>query len=108
MTSYIVNVFATSSQTIGKGKRQRIKVTGYGYQGWNTNAYLVYREHGRLEGSGSFVYPGFIRAQQAARAYLALPGTHQVAIATNSSEPVYRYFKSADGRITGYADSKEF
>lgn len=107
VTRYIVKVFATHSQTVGKGKRQRIKVTGYGYMGWNANEGVYYHESARLPGSGSFVYPGFIRAFEAAQAYLRLPETHQVAIATNSGQPVYRYFKSANGQITGYAVTEE-
>ena len=102
LTPYRINVFATCERTIGKGKRQRKQTVGCGYMGWTPEQY--YRE-ARLPGAGSFLFPGLIAVRAAAMAYLALPNVHQLAIKNNQDRTVYRYFKHADGRITGYGGS---
>lgn len=99
-TPYIIHVFATGTRTIGKGKRQRTQTIGYGYMGWTS---VQHYQEARLPGAGSFLYPGFIRARQAALAFLRLAETHQVCVKTNQSRDVYRWFKAADGTVSGYA-----
>lgn len=100
-TPYRVCVFAAGQRTIGKGKRQRTQAIGYGYMGWTPVQH--YRE-ARLPSAGSFLYPGFIRARQAALAYLRLPETHQVCVRTNQDRAVYRWFKAQDGTVSGYGE----
>ncbi len=102
ITPYRLNVSATSTVTVGKGKRQRTKVRHYGYMGWTP--FQLCGQEARLPDAGSFLYPGFIRAREAAMAYLALPETTQISIRTNQDQTVYVYNKHEDGRITGYAE----
>lgn len=96
---YRIAVFATSTTVVGKGKRQRTKVQGYGYCGWTPVQHYV---EARLPGAGSFSFPGIHAARVAAREYLALPETHQVQIRNNQDRKVWLFNKHADGRITGY------
>jgi hypothetical protein len=96
---YRLAVFATSTRTTGKGKRQRTKITGYGYMGWTADQSA---ERSRLAGSGTFCYAGGLRAIVAARAYLALPDTQQVQIRTNQDRHVLVYYKRPTGAITCY------
>ena len=98
-TPYRIVVFTQSTVTTGKGKRAKTKTVGSAYMGWTpTQSY----QEARLEGAGSFLYPGLRAVRYAAYAYLALADTHQVQIRTNLDRKVYVYNKSADGRITGY------
>ena len=95
-TPYRIVVFATG--LIGRRK----KATGYGYMGWNPHQ--AYQE-ARLPSAGSFLYPGLHAVRDAAMHYLQLPETHQVSIRTNQDRPVYRFYKDAVGRMTGYGDT---
>ena len=61
-------------------------------------------QEARLPSAGSFLYPALHAVYRAAHDYLVLPTTQQVSIRTNQDQSVYRYFKHADGTITGYAD----
>ena len=100
MQHYTLNVFGTRYAPVRRLKRQTIiERQGFGFQGWNPN-----NDHdpGRLPGSGSFVFVGMHNVRRAAMQYLDQPGVHQVAVKTNQSKDVYRYFKHADGSITGY------
>ena len=100
-TPYRVLVFAQGTKTTGRGKTRRTQQTGFGFVAWNPDHTV---EVGRLPGSGSFVFPGIRRARIEAMYYLGMLGNtyHQVSIRTNQDREVYRYFKHADGRITGY------
>ena len=100
-TPYRLVIFATGTRTVGRGKRQRQQTIGYGYMGWTpVQAY----QEARLPGAGSFLYPGLHAVHRAAQAYLARPETHQVSIRTDQDRSVYRYYKHADGTITGYGE----
>ncbi len=100
LTPYRINVFATSTKTMGKGKRQKTKTTGYGNMGWTPVQHAW--DAGRLPSAGSFLWPGMKAVRDAAMAFLALPETHQVQILTDQSRKVWLFNKHADGRITGY------
>jgi hypothetical protein len=104
VTPYRVIVFATNTRTVGKGKRQRTETTGYGFQSWTP---IQFFDAGpRLPGAGSFLYPGALRAIQAARKHLREPEVHQVQIRTNQDRKVLTYDKHADGRITFSANEE--
>jgi hypothetical protein len=102
---YRVIVFTQSQHTTGKGKRQRTRTIGSAYVSWSP--FQRCGQEARLPDAGSFLYPGFLRAQEAAKLALRLPGTHQVSVRTDQDTPVYRYFKHADGTVTGYADGRD-
>ncbi len=102
---YRVIVFTQSQHTTGKGKRQRTRTIGSAYVSWSPFQHCG--QEARLPDAGSFLYPGFLRARQAAQLALRLPGTHQVSVRTDQDTPVYRYFKHADGTVTGYADGRD-
>lgn len=105
---YRVIVFATGTRIRGKGKRQRIDTIGYGYVSWNSDdvARGMY-DPGRLAGSGTFCYPGLFAARRAAMRELRQTGVQQVSVRTNQDQPMYRYYKQTDGRITGYGCREE-
>ncbi len=103
-TPYRIVVFTQATVTTGKGKRQKTKTVGSAYMGWTPRQ--AYQE-ARLEGAGSFLYPGIRAVRYAAYEYLALNETHQVQIRTNQDRKVYIFNKHADGRISGYAGSGE-
>ena len=101
MRPYRLVIFATGTRTVGRGKRQRRQTIGYGYMGWTpVQAY----QEARLPSAGSFLYPGLHAVHRAAHVYLALPETHQVSVRTGQDRSVYRYYKHADGTITGYGE----
>lgn len=104
VTPYRIAVFASGTQTKGKGKRQRAITTHYAYMGWTADQSA---ERSRLEGSGTFLYNGGLRVIVAARKYLALPETTQVQIRTNQDRKVLIYFKHADGRIVCHATTDD-
>src|SRR5579859_5670136 len=92
LTPYRLIVFAEGSFTKGKGKRARTTVRqGYAYMGWNP---IDYCEPGRLEGSGSFLFPGLHVARSTAIQYLEMSEVQQVSIRTNQDQEVYRFYKT--------------
>lgn len=102
---YRIVVFAHGFTPKREYKRwTAIEKTGYAYMGWNP---LQSYQEARLPSAGSFLYPGIFAVRRAAMAELAKPEVHQVSIRTNQDRPVYRFFKQADGRITGYADGRD-
>ena len=101
---YRINVFANGFRPVKRLKnRTVIEPTTYGYQLWQPTQ--TYQE-ARLPNAGSFLFAGMHEARRAAMAALAIPATTQVSIRTNQDRQVYRYFKQADGRITGYYDNE--
>lgn len=100
-TPYRIVVFASAA--INQLKRSKNKLTtetrNYAYMGWNRTQH--YKE-ARLPNAGSFLYPGLFAVRKAAMEFLALPETCQVSIRTDQDKQVYRFFKSADGTISGY------
>jgi len=105
---YRIVVFASGVAPATQSKHPRanpaIQLRQYAYHGWNP---VQHYNEARLPSAGSFLYPGIIAVRAAAMEYLALPETQQVSIRTNQDQRVYRYFKQADGTISGYMDDKE-
>lgn len=101
MTPYQVIVFQQGTRTTGRGKARRTVPTGSAFVAWNPSNEC---EAPAREGYGSFLWPGLRAARAVAMDYLTRLGCvyHQVSIRTNQDREVYRYFKHADGRITGY------
>jgi hypothetical protein len=107
-TPYRMVVFASrfvpSKRQPKHGRFTAIERQDFAYMGWTeTQAY----QEARLPSAGSFLYPGLFAVRNAAMAALALPHTRQVSIRTNQDRHVYRYFKQADGTISGYGDCEE-
>jgi len=106
---YRILAFGRSTVTKGRGKRARQVVQGYGYVGWNPDecARLMF-DPGRLQGDGTFCWPGIHAARAAAMAELAKPEIHQVSVRTNQDRCVYLFNKHSDGRISGYVPDREY
>ena len=98
---YRLNVFANGFRP---GRRRRtyseIFPCSYGFMGWTP--VQVFDRGARLPNAGSFLYPGIVAVRKAAMEYLSNPNVHQVSVRTDQDKQVYRYFKQADGQITGY------
>ena len=85
--------------TKGHGIYTAIEPCSWGIMGWNPeNSH----EPGRLPTSGCFTWVGIVAVRKAAMEYLNRPNVTQVSVRTNQDKQVYRYFKQADGRVTGY------
>ena len=104
--TYCLHVFASGFRPGGRVKANRshgayceIIPCDYGIQGWNPDNR---HEPGRLPTSGCFTWVGIVAVRKAAMEYLALPSVTQVSVRTNQDRQVYRYFKHADGTVTGY------
>ena len=97
---YRIIVFASGFRP---GRRRRtyteIIPCDYAFDGWTPAQ--SYQE-ARLPSAGSFLFPGIVAVRKAAMEYLARPSVTQVSVRTNQDKQVYRYFRQADGRITGY------
>jgi hypothetical protein len=101
---YRVQVFATGLARGKNRKRYSELVTrDYGYGLWNPEQHY---QEARLPGAGSFLFPGMFAARAAAMDVLSKAGTRQVCIRTNQDRPVYRFYKHADGTVTGYGYSE--
>jgi hypothetical protein len=101
-----LNVFGTGYRPVRRVKATKrhgiytaIEPCSWGIQGWNPDNR---HEPGRLPDSGCFTWVGIVAVRKAAMEYLASPSVTQVSVRTNQDKQVYRYFKHADGRITGY------
>ena len=101
MKPYRVIVFMQGTRTTGRGAKRKTVITGSAFVAWNPDHTV---EIARLPGSGSFIWPGIHAARRIAMHYLGMLGDtyHQVSIRTNQDREVYRFFKHANGRITGY------
>ena len=104
---YRINVFGNGYRAVRRVKATRkhgiyteITPTTWGIQGWNPDNR---HEAGRLPNSGCFTWVGIVAVRKAAMEYLARPNVTQVSVRTNQDKQVYRYFRQADGTITGYA-----
>jgi hypothetical protein len=104
---YCLNVFGSGYRpgrlvkaTKTHGAYTQIVPCAWGIQGWNHDNR---HEPGRLPDSGCFTWMGIIAVRKAAMEYLARPSVTQVSVRTNQDKQVYRYFRKADGTITGYA-----
>ena len=79
------------SREIGKGKRR--KVVRVGWQGWNPDSSME-RQMARLDGAGSFYWPGAIRVLSAAKAMMQADATiDQVKIETISGMEIGRVYR---------------
>lgn len=99
---YRLVVFA---QGLKRGKRSpkvcQLNRQGVAWIGWTPHQHCG--QEARLPGAGSFLYPGFLKARQAAFQYLQQPCVTQVSVRTDQDRSIYRWVKQTDGRITGYA-----
>lgn len=87
-----VTLFAT--RTV-KPKRGPAKTIGVGWNGWNADPVMEQRM-ARLPGSGSFYWPGALRAYLAVKAMMtADPTIHQAKIETISGREVARVYGGA-------------
>lgn len=84
-------VFTSFQRTIGRGKKARTVTTGAAYELWNPSTVC---EPWRLEGSGSFLWPGLHAVRRAAMAeFAADPNVTQISIRTNQDREVYRFYR---------------
>lgn len=103
-TPYRVVVFIQGTRTTGRGLKRKTVPTGSAFVAWNPDHTV---ESARLPGSGSFLWLGIHAARAVAMHYMTMLGNtyHQVSVRTNQDREVYRYFKHADGTISGYGAS---
>jgi hypothetical protein len=86
-----IDVFATREVTIGR--RRKPTTVCVGWQGWNADPIMADRM-ARLPGSGSFYWPGAIRALTAAKRLLREDETiHQIKIETISGQEIARVYR---------------
>src|SRR5574342_1236987 len=83
------------------------KPTSYGYQVW-TPALRRAGDEGRLLGSGTFGFDGFIRARAAALAEFRHPEIQQVQVRTNQDRTGMVWNRHEDGRISGYSATEYY
>lgn len=96
---YRLLVGKTGQRVVGKGRRRRTVECGYGFVAWNPEQ--PYGTQARLPGAGSFTWPGVHAARAEAMRQLEA-GADQVSIRTEQDKQVYRFFRQADGTISGY------
>jgi hypothetical protein len=100
LTPYRLIVFAKKFYPIKRRKHvTEIALQEYAFMAWTPHQHYP---EARLPSAGSFLFPGMHAARAEAMNYLTRPDVKQVSVRTDQDREVYRYFRHADGRVTGY------
>jgi hypothetical protein len=94
-----VLVFAETVRSASKSRKA--KTIGCAWCAWSPDQCASFGE-GRLSGSGTFLFAGFIRARQTALRAFANEDVRQVSVRTNQDRTVFVWNRRPDGQVVGY------